>query len=207
MNKKPVLLFDCDGVLANFSSFALSFIESETGIVYQEKDIPSWDIFESLGHGDLWEKFKEICSTKGFCTKISPYSEAISPMRELSKKYEIVIVTAPVESSPTWCYERTNWLKEHFEIHPKKVIFAHEKSLIQGDVFVDDKVANVVAWNELNPKGLAVLWEHPYNRDFQISDSIIRTSDWNFLFNLIEQTFKEETNCDKIKKSFISRLA
>lgn len=189
--KKPVILLDCDGVLADFSALALRIIEEETGLKYLPEDIPRWDIFESLGLPQIWEAFGERAQNIGLCASIKPYAEAIKEVQKLTNKYEVLIVTAPVDALP-WMYERAHWLEEHFGIPRKKVIFAHAKQYVQGDVLVDDKPDNVIVWSEANPNGIAVLWEHPYNRDVELPKGIIRTSDWNELHSILKEKFDED---------------
>lgn len=178
---KPVILLDCDGVLADFTSLALKYIEEETGKKYQVEDVPRWDVFESLGYPELWEKFGKAANATGVCANIKPYVNAFAGVKNLQKEYNVVIVTAPVDALP-WMYERVHWLEENFEIPRKNVIFAHEKHHVKGAVFVDDKPENVFNWHESNPEGLAVLWEHPFNESVELPCDIVRTSDWDDLF-------------------------
>jgi len=72
------------------------------------------------------------------------------------------------------------------------VIFAHEKQQVRGDMLVDDKPANVIAWAAANPEGIAVLWSHPYNRVAELPEGIVRTSDWNELATMLREKFDED---------------
>ena len=189
MKKKHVILLDCDGVLADFTTIALDLIEQETGRRYTEKEIPRWDIFESMGFPELWTAFGVKAAQPGFCFGMKPYPKAKAAVKKLSEHYDVVIVTAPVDAPP-WMYERAHWLGEHFEMSRKKVIFAHEKQLVHGDCFVDDKPANVIAWAEAHPDGVAVLWDHPYNRSVELPEGIIRTSDWRALHSMLKDLLR-----------------
>lgn len=184
--KKPTVLLDCDGVLADFTSLALSLIEEETGIVYRPEEIPRWDVFESLGHPELWEEFEKKASVPGLCAGMDLIPGSLSGVNLLKKHCEIYIVTAPVDAMP-WMYERAHWIEENFDIPRHNVIFAHAKHCVKGDIFVDDKPDNVTKWAEKNPKGLAVLWEHPYNTHVALPNGIIRTSDWKELDQLAKE--------------------
>ena len=187
--KKPTVLLDCDGVLADFTSLALQFIENETGKLYKQEDIPHWEIFESLGYPELWSKFNLRAGDVGFCSGIKPYRQAMAGVKKLRNDCEILIVTAPVDALP-WMYERAHWLEEHFDISRKKVIFAHEKQHVRGDMLVDDKPDNVFAWAKANPDGVAVLWAHPYNRSVTLPEGVIRTSNWKELHTIMKEVFR-----------------
>ena len=51
---RPRVLLDVDGVLADFLTPALAFVEKLTGKPYQEADMTTWDIFEVVGKE--WEQ-------------------------------------------------------------------------------------------------------------------------------------------------------
>ncbi len=189
--KKPVILLDCDGVLADFTTEALDLIEQETGKRYTPEEIPHWEVFESLGHPELWAKFGEKADQIGYCASMKPYPAALVAVKKFQETYEVLIVTAPVDARP-WMYERAHWIGDHFGISRKKVIFAHEKQQVRGDMLVDDKPANVIAWAAANPEGIAVLWSHPYNRVAELPEGIVRTSDWNELATMLREKFDED---------------
>ena len=189
MKKKPVILLDCDGVLADFTSLALQLIKDETGKSYSPDDIPHWEVFESLGYPEIWNTFGEKASKPGFCAGMKVYPRAQAAVKKFRETCEVLIVTAPVDARP-WMYERAHWLGTHFDISRKKVIFAHEKQQVRGDMLVDDKPDNVIAWAEANPDGIAVLWAHPYNRSAALPEGVIRTSSWKELHAIVKETFR-----------------
>ncbi len=191
MKKIPVVLLDCDGVLADFTTEALGLIERETGKRYTPEEIPHWEVFESLGHPEMWVKFGELASQVDYCASMKPYPEALVAVKKFRETCEVLIVTAPVDARP-WMYERAHWIEDHFGISRKKVIFAHEKQQVQGDMFVDDKPANVLVWAAANPDGIAVLWDHPYNRVAILPKGVVRTSDWNVLHSLLSKRVNED---------------
>lgn len=188
MKKKPIVLLDCDGVLTDFTEAALELIKQETGRSYTAAEIPRWDIFESLGYPELWTLFTKKASEIGYCRDLKVCDRALDGVQNLREKYDVVVVTAPVDALP-WMYERAHWLEDNFDISRKKVIFAHEKQHVCGDVLVDDKPDNVIQWFEAHPQGLAVLWSHPYNQNVSLPSGIVRTSDWNELISLLDKRF------------------
>ena len=47
--RKPRVLVDVDGVLADFLTPAFKIIEKLTGRLYRPEEIKQWDIFETIG--------------------------------------------------------------------------------------------------------------------------------------------------------------
>jgi 5'(3')-deoxyribonucleotidase len=188
--KQPVILLDCDGVIADFVHTALKFTESRTGKKYTPSDVSKWDIFESLGHPELWNQFNLFCEVEGTCLDILPYPESLDPVAALKSKYDVVIVTSPVDAKP-WMHERAVWLKQHFNIERKKVIFANEKHHVMGDVLIDDKPSNIIGWCEANPHGLGILWDQPYNRaELSLPSNSTRLSTWESVVSHITSRFR-----------------
>jgi 5'(3')-deoxyribonucleotidase len=87
-------------------------------------------------------------------------------MRELNQLGAVYVVTSPWWPSPTWMYERTNWLRRHFGVTPEWVVHTSAKKLVHGRVFIDDNYAHLVDWRTANPidHELALLVDAPYNR-------------------------------------------
>lgn len=168
------VLLDCDGVLADFKSSALDLIERFTG----RREVPKtdWDLF---GHmtPEARSQVEEAIYAEGWCHSLRPFPDAQEAVREMLQVAEVYIVTTPYYRHKTWCYERTLWLYEHFGIPEQHVIFARDKHLVQGDVFVDDKPAHVRDWREHHPEGQGIMWSgwlHERNMDMEP----YRTQDW-----------------------------
>ena len=87
-------------------------------------------------------------------------------------------------TSRTWCYDRVLWLKQYFNISDEQVLFAHNKSIVAGDLFIDDRIEHVTTWSSANKLKPAILWKQPYNKN-ENHDLII--NDWNFVVNKIER--------------------
>lgn len=168
------VLLDCDGVLADFRTAAVDTIERFTG----ERHVPKsdWELFGHLDPG-IRERVEAEIHAEGWCRNLAPYSDAQEAVREMHQVAEVYIVTTPYYRHKTWCYERTMWLYEHFDIADRNVIFARDKHLVEGDVFVDDKPSHVRTWREFHPEGHGVMWSSwlmEKNRDMEP----YRTQDW-----------------------------
>jgi 5'(3')-deoxyribonucleotidase len=93
-------------------------------------------------------------------------------------------VTAPLRGSPYWRVERTKWLLQLVEAENLDIVFTHDKSRVWGDVFIDDRLENVEAWAEVHQQGLAIVWDHPYNRA-RTPPGIHRATSWSQVFQII----------------------
>ncbi len=107
---------DMDGVLCDFDS----------AHSHQKKAYPDVQYPQSV-HG-FWELLPEI-------------PKAIRSIRHLAVFHEVYILTAPSIKN-TICYsEKANWVKEHLgEEWLERLIICPDKSLLRGDVLIDDRL-------------------------------------------------------------------
>lgn len=186
MNKKPTILFDVDGVVADFLTPTLKYVNNLLQANYGPDDIKQWNMFESLKSDgiDVETECFKYYSQDGFALNLLPYKESIEPVKHINKIANLYFVTTPVQTSRTWCYDRVVWLKQHFGVTDEQVLFAHNKSIVTGDLFIDDKIEHVKAWAQVNKFKPAILWKQPYNKN-ENHDLII--DDWKFIVNKIEK--------------------
>lgn len=171
---RPRVLIDVDGVLADFLAPSLPILERLTGRPWTTSDFKTWDLFDTVPR--VHEKpFFDAVNQLGWCRNIPVFAGAQEGVRRLRELAEVYIVTSPMNHVPTWTHEREGWLRDHFDISHKKVVHTSAKYLCVGDVLVDDKPANIQAWEEEHPDGLGLLWDQPYNREFRARH---RVSTW-----------------------------
>ena len=186
MNKKPTILFDVDGVVADFLTPTLKFVNNMLKTNYVADDIKQWNMFDSLKADGI--NVEEECfnyyAQDGFALKLHPYKKSLEPVRYINKIANLYFVTVPVKNSRTWCHDRVAWLKEHFGVDDEQVLFTHNKSLVRGDLFIDDRIKYVQTWGKVNEHKPAILWKQPYNKR-EKHDLII--NDWEFVVKKIEK--------------------
>jgi len=114
------LFFDMDGVLVDFQS----------GIDKLSDDVKK----EYEGRLD---------EVPGIFSLMDPMPGAIEAVHELSKHYDVYILsTAPWKNPSAWS-DKINWITKHFgDIFKKRVILTHCKHLVNGDYLVDDRAKN-----------------------------------------------------------------
>ena len=172
-----IILLDCDGPMADFTTAYLDALYAETGARHHASEVDRWAIHEcpffvahakGLG-GSQSGSLRAQCDARvvapGFCASIRPQPGAREAVAALRGIGDVYVVTSPWFTSRTWMHERTAWLWEHFGIHGNRVIHTSSKALIRGDMFVDDKPSHVFDWQDAWPNGRALLLDMPHNQD------------------------------------------
>ena len=79
----------------------------------------------------------------GIFSLMDPMPGAIEAVHELSKYYDMYILsTAPWKNLTAWS-DKIEWLTKHFgDLFKKRVILTHCKHLCDGDYLVDDRAKN-----------------------------------------------------------------
>ena len=79
----------------------------------------------------------------GIYARMRPIDGAIESVRELSKKYDIYILSSPQWNNTSAWSDKVTWIKKHLsDVCYKRVILTHNKSLCKGDYIIDDRSAN-----------------------------------------------------------------
>lgn len=180
---RPCVLLDIDGVAASFIDGALPFASTLTGRPHHHDDIDQMMMEKALGlTDDQTEAFYRHVSAEGWCRSIPVYpgaQEGIARLREFADVHPVTFQFP----SYYWVREREAWLKEHFDIDPNDVIHTNAKHRISGDVFVEDKTANLVKWKKYQ-RGHGVLFRRRYNQNDSWDGGVV--SDWPSLVSHIE---------------------
>lgn len=190
------ILIDVDGVLADFVSAALKIGNKLSGKNVQLDEVTQWDLIEQHFpdcEPEMYEAFME----PGFARNLDVYEWAQKGVEMMKTLGEVRIVTSPI-IGPTFCYDRVKWLEEHFDLGYKDIIFAYDKSCIDGTILIDDKPSNISGWIEARERDskhsfLGVLWFQPWNVDEQPVDPLeriphrIHTNSWCWVKNHLDE--------------------
>lgn len=158
------LLLDVDGVIADFYGQTRRDLVRAGGPELAP-DPASWHFLDSIGakwRDVIWD----IWHAEGWVGRIPTYDgsvEAVNSARRLG--YDVHFVTSVgFVTHRTWHRERVEWLTNWFRADPADVTFTSKKEFVRGDIFVDDKAGVPQEWARMNPDGIGVIWDHPYNR-------------------------------------------
>ena len=163
------ILLDCDGVLADFVRAYLWHVNKiharRIPTAYSPDDVTQWDIASALSLSkETEDEASAIMGRPGECLKISAYLGSSEGVRMLQELGDVHIVTTPFPPSETWTSQREKWLAVHYGIPRSRVCHAYDKTIVAGDVLIDDKTSTLVAWKRAHPGGVAILWDRPWNR-------------------------------------------
>lgn len=176
--RKPRLLLDVDGIVADFVGAAVKVMSEKSGRRISSDDVVHWEVTSVLDDHAVREACKEEFNKAGFCSAFEVYDGAQAAVRRLQELTELFFVTAPMRSSPTWMPERVSWLERHFAVDHRHVVFASKKHIISGDFMVDDAPGNIAPWLASNPGSVGLLWDRPYNRGPDAA-GMARVSSWD----------------------------
>lgn len=158
--RRPRVLLDCDGVLADFVGGCRRALER---LGYEEHAAtlaPDRNIFEGLPEHVRKHLLDTIVGPR-FCAELEPMPFALDAVRELVDLADVYVVTSPWWSSPHWVHERCGWIVRYFEIPHARQVHTSAKELVDGDHFVDDHDSQIARWRATHPRGLAHHWDRP----------------------------------------------
>jgi 5'-nucleotidase len=167
------LLVDMDGVLADIYPQYLNFLASDTGIDLAVNDL------KGRSEGEVFTNIRKYLFTKGFFRGAPVIGGSSEALMKLNDRYDLFIVSAATEF-PHSLTEKYEWLEEHFPfITWRQMVFCGSKSVIQGDIMIDDHFKN------LDPfKGKTILFTQPHN-DGLPEKNHIRVHSWQEIETLL----------------------
>lgn len=160
------ILVDMDGVIADWGHAygeSLDLFGDEAANIPRHKDQRSFDL-----HAGRTDREKAIIGAvmiePGFYSRLRPVKgakEALKAMVEAG--HDVRIVTSPWVSNPTCASDKLNWVVKHYGSHwGPRVIITADKTLVRGDILIDDKPE---IHGDMEPEWEHVLFDQPYNRD------------------------------------------
>ena len=160
-----IFCIDIDNTITNMNRIWLQYINREYETNYKYSDITHWDFFEGLAmEGTDTFKFLELDE---FWESTTIYPNAVKVIEALVLAgHDIFLVTATDILNPSLQTKFFHVLK-HFDptlISRSNIIITQDKSIISGDVLIDDKLETCQEWLR---RGKAVYMpEQPWNTEF-----------------------------------------
>jgi 5'(3')-deoxyribonucleotidase len=206
MMRKPLVLVDCDGPMADFCEGFLDLIEEETGERFGAACITEWTITDSpffqaiqtrngQTHAELARAVWKRANRIGFCSSLKPVAGAIEAVERLREFANVEVLTSPLASSPTWITERVEWLGRHFGFEAEDVHLVSKKFRVPGDFLIDDKLSHLLKWRSAEGRGgytshayqhVPILWDAPYNRERGEGVNVKRANSWEEVITLVK---------------------
>jgi len=163
------IAIDMDDVMADASGRFIEYAFNKLGRKLEKHHLEGrdWATVVGMPHEDVRSWLFEAGFFKGM--QVMPDCKEV--MEELTKKYEVFIVSAAIEF-PESLKEKVEWLAEHFPfISWKHIVLCGHKYMIKADFLIDDHEKNLINFTE----GTPILFTAPHN--LQIN-SYKRVNNW-----------------------------
>ena len=164
MKKLQTILFDQDGVLANYTKAHLEAIAREFPELprYRAEDVSHFNT-EEIFPVEYHARIEALALRPGFFANLEPIAGAVEALKGLLLAgYDVRICTAPKKIFDNCVAEKFAWVKKHLgQEFVERIVLTRDKTLVRGDFLVDDKpeVTGVCT-----PTWKHVLSDQPYNR-------------------------------------------
>lgn len=177
------LLIDMDNVVANLLKKWLDTYNSTYGDTLLPEHITQWDLHKQITKCSPAE-FYGIIAQPGFFADLEVMPYAVEVIQRLhSAGHSIYFLTATPYDNPTGGYDKCNWVQRHFSFLDKnarnRVIQAHNKHMVKGDLLFDDSPANLAAY-----PGTKIAMDWNFNKHVAVN---YRASDWLAFEKIVHQ--------------------
>lgn len=148
------LLIDLDDTIVNLRGAWIEHYNNLHNTSYTVSDMDCWHLEDKFGKGVLDILYKE-----SFFYNLKPFPNAIDVLKRLSKKHEIIIVTASFIGFPM--KEKGEWIRDNLSFLSKgSYCITSRKDLISGDLLFDDAPHNIETF-----KGITVALRAAHNKE------------------------------------------
>lgn len=163
-NHRMNILIDIDNTLAEFDA---GFLKVWRQLYPDEMYVPLEKRTTFHPHKDYPEQFHQkihdICHAKNFILNLEPVSGGIDAVRAfLEAGHDVRFCTSYLFNYKFCVVEKYAWIEKHFGIDfIEKIIITRDKTLIRGDILIDDKpeISGIV-----EPSWEHILYDRPFNR-------------------------------------------
>ena len=171
------ILIDIDSTITNFSEVLLNYlnknkIPDKNSITYHDySEINSYDWFEET-YCDPWN----ITRVESFWDKVEVNLQAVKYIEHWVKQHRKVYLCSASWIDSVLNYKIFTTLKPFDEklINKRNIIITQDKSIIKGDVLIDDAPHNILSF-----PACSITYAQPWNQNIPYPHSILRTNDWN----------------------------
>jgi 5'(3')-deoxyribonucleotidase len=169
-------LVDADEVLGDFKTPMFKVAHDLFGLTLRSEDCDVWDLF-TLVTDDQRKAIFKVIDQPGWCEAMEPKPGAKEAINEIRGFMDVYCVTSPWPS-PTWVWERDNWLVNHFGfVRAKQIAHTSAKFMCKGDAFLDDHPDHVRSWLQEHQGGVGMVWHIPNTAKYPVDDLRVHTWD------------------------------
>ena len=161
-----IALLDLDGTLADYDAAMLRDLNAIRSPGEPEETVP-----HRSDEPYMKARAKMIRSQPGWWLNLAPLKKGFDIV-DLLKKYNFdlhVLTKAPHSVDAAWT-EKVLWCKNH--LPNTDITITQEKSLVYGKILVDDWPPYVTEWLKFRPRGLVIMVEQRWNKDYEHSQVV-----------------------------------
>lgn len=169
------ILVDIDSTITNFAEVLLNVNNKRYNTTYKYTDIVSYNWFDCM-----FENPWHPTSLPKFWDEVQINSKAVSIIESwVEQGHKVFLVTAShFNNALGYKIHKTLEPFNPNLINERNIIVSQNKSIIIGDVMIDDYTGNL-----LNFTGLCVCYEQPWNKRY---GGHFRYSDWDKIDSVIQ---------------------
>lgn len=172
------ILIDMDDVIADAVERFLEWYERDFGVRYTREDLKGTKLHMIVPEQHR-KIVKEYPHREDFFKDLPVIENSKEVVEELHNRFEVYIASAAMEF-PYSLPHKNKWLDEHFPfIHWKRRIFCGDKSVLKGDVLIDDHDFNLSVF-----AGRAIMFSSPHNLNDTKYERLDNWMDAQKLFDL-----------------------
>lgn len=107
------------------------------------------------------ELLKKIYCSEGFFLRLKPIKGSLEALSKMSQNHEVFLCTSPLRKNIYSPKEKFEWVANHLGYNwTEKIIIAKDKTMIRGDILIDDRPSVI---GSQDPLWEHVLYSQPYN--------------------------------------------
>lgn len=165
------ILVDVDGVVADLHSEWLRLYNEDYADNLKPSQITEWDTTKFV-KPECGNKIFDYLHNPNLYDSVKPIDGALSSIQWLRQHgYDVRYVTSGVQPAKIlWLGEHGFLREDHRFLHSSDVVIANDKSLIKGDIMVDDHIKNLESFDRTR-----ILFAQPWNEN---SQSYFRADGW-----------------------------
>lgn len=163
------IAIDMDEVMADSLSRHLQLYNDEFGTALCKEDLQGRPLHLAVPDAHR-RRIDEIALSDGFFWDLDVMPGCQEVVRELTKRYDVFIVTAAIEF-PNSFLPKHAWLHEHFPfVDIRNVVYCGDKSIVDADIMIDDRIRNLEQF-----EGMQILFSAPHNMN---EKRFLRVNSW-----------------------------
>lgn len=173
-----IILVDVDSTVLDLMPEWLRRYNNDFSDHVTVDQITEWDMAKFV-HPDCGTKIYSYLLMDDLYENVKPIDGAMETLSHLENQgHRIVFVSSGVYSYPKFC--RLEQLGFNVGKYGSNYVVCHDKSLIRGDLLIDDGEHNITAFHNFD----SILFDQPWNRNFSWH---YRANSWADVLPILER--------------------